>query len=1266
MDYFKIRVNQKIKSVLCIVVVMFISTNLIATFNVENVAEFIINLQYNETGTEENPEYGAIPDGPTSNPENDRVNSDSTMEYALIGLAAACLDGEDYLDELEIGIDWLAETQNMSTGNKQTKDGGYIYVDDWMIGGWFLSYTPDQKIIVDPPSDLAGRDELRSRYCTFGVDTTCALFPYLLYLHYVISGDATYANNYRSNAKAALDFVIRENKHTNGFYFSSFFCEDENEEWELYDVQYSADQADVYLGMKAGSFLFPDGSDLYDYDYREHADFLEDNLCLDENGVPGTGSGFFVNGYTDNIALKEKFERTSFPFLGWYQNGDYWTYESGNGSGNPLSSYCGDYNACYLDNGTSDKLISPELDITLFNDPVLSFYHIHMPDGGNQDILKVYYRTSPTQNWVLLEEYNQNGNWTFEWTREEIDLPSASSTYYTAIEGIGNGGHGVCVDRLTVYCEDGYGDVWDLYSTYWKYGDTEATISWSSEFGAVFSQGYIPWVFGNNDNAFPNNQNSYDFIVDNFESNGEVDYTNLFNLPDVLFSLSTITLSNAHTSLNGSHYQSSMNWIANHTFDDPQNQIYNGDRGIFDSEGTANELYNWTKYINISGFALMALTDFTPMLDIAFTDDITTTTTWSTPHWIGTDLIIPESVILTIDSDVYFLGGFNLVINGSVIINEGATLNMFGGTEIVINETGTLELDWGGTVTGSSSGYWIFTGQPGSSEEWIPGDRIIAQNGGYFGTYDWDQYELEPGYPNEVPEAIINSNSDELWDGIYIETPDDGQDYWFINCKIDSLCDLTIKGTTRDEANLRILETEFQNCVQILARDGHHLYIDDCNITDNAMGIQVYNSPAEIESSLIINNGTGINMNYAVTNESKIWYCEIENNGNGVIFRDRELNLQFCKIRNNLYNGVMAYSGGTFEEFLVSGDYEVCNNGWSEYGGYSDSYTWPNRNNNIYDDSYSYSVDKYILKVFDWETGDDPVPVYGNNISNSNPERFFPSINAFDFGNEVPNERVLFNSASAEMNNGNYYAARSIFEQIIVDYPESIESASSLQKIYFIENYTNQDYDALLSYIEAIQIIEGSTLQRVKRDLITKIYMQKEEFETSIDRLETVISNSVSNVELTDALIDEAYCYVKLIENGCRALPTNSTVKPKNFREFQQIVEDLEEKLFESPEKPIANEIIQAKIILSNYPNPFNPMTTINFTIPVSCDVNISVFNIKGQIIKTLINEHLEKGSHSIDWNGTDTYNKQVSSGVYFYQISTDKKSKMKKMLLLK
>ena len=97
------------------------------------------------------------------------------------------------------------------------------------------------------------------------------------------------------------------------------------------------------------------------------------------------------------------------------------------------------------------------------------------------------------------------------------------------------------------------------------------------------------------------------------------------------------------------------------------------------------------------------------------------------------------------------------------------------------------------------------------------------------------------------------------------------------------------------------------------------------------------------------------------------------------------------------------------------------------------------------------------------------------------------------------------------------------------------------------------------------------------------------------------------------------------------------------------------------------NELPIANFLLNNYPNPFNPTTSISFSIPEESKVNLSIYNIKGQKVKTLINEVLPAGEHSVVWNGRDSNGKRVSSGIYFYQlISNVNKSNIKKMLLLK
>ena len=87
---------------------------------------------------------------------------------------------------------------------------------------------------------------------------------------------------------------------------------------------------------------------------------------------------------------------------------------------------------------------------------------------------------------------------------------------------------------------------------------------------------------------------------------------------------------------------------------------------------------------------------------------------------------------------------------------------------------------------------------------------------------------------------------------------------------------------------------------------------------------------------------------------------------------------------------------------------------------------------------------------------------------------------------------------------------------------------------------------------------------------------------------------------------------------------------------------------------------------LSNYPNPFNPETTISFSIPNDSNVEISIYNIKGQKVKQLVSDQLASGEHSVMWDGRDDNYQPVGSGIYFYKLKAGDFQKVRKMILMK
>ncbi|MHB1687666.1 MAG: T9SS type A sorting domain-containing protein [Ignavibacteriaceae bacterium] len=88
--------------------------------------------------------------------------------------------------------------------------------------------------------------------------------------------------------------------------------------------------------------------------------------------------------------------------------------------------------------------------------------------------------------------------------------------------------------------------------------------------------------------------------------------------------------------------------------------------------------------------------------------------------------------------------------------------------------------------------------------------------------------------------------------------------------------------------------------------------------------------------------------------------------------------------------------------------------------------------------------------------------------------------------------------------------------------------------------------------------------------------------------------------------------------------------------------------------------------VQQNYPNPFNPSTQIKFSLPKESIVSIKIYNMLGQLIKTLVDERKAAGIYTVQWNGDNNFNQQVATGVYLYRVTAGENVAVKKMILLK
>jgi len=84
-------------------------------------------------------------------------------------------------------------------------------------------------------------------------------------------------------------------------------------------------------------------------------------------------------------------------------------------------------------------------------------------------------------------------------------------------------------------------------------------------------------------------------------------------------------------------------------------------------------------------------------------------------------------------------------------------------------------------------------------------------------------------------------------------------------------------------------------------------------------------------------------------------------------------------------------------------------------------------------------------------------------------------------------------------------------------------------------------------------------------------------------------------------------------------------------------------------------------ILAQNYPNPFNPITAINYELRIADKVKLTIFNAKGEVVKTLVNGMQNAGRYSVNFDGAG-----FNSGVYFYKLEADGKNMVKRMLMVK
>ena len=260
--------------------------------------------------------------------------------------------------------------------------------------------------------------------------------------------------------------------------------------------------------------------------------------------------------------------------------------------------------------------------------------------------------------------------------------------------------------------------------------------------------------------------------------------------------------------------------------------------------------------------------------------------------------------------------------------------------------------------------------------------------------------------------------------------------------------------------------------------------------------------------------------------------------------------------------------------------------------------------------------------------------------------------------------KAILGEAIDNIEDGYLNIAKNLLESLVSAYPDNQYATSALKRLYQIAIMMESDLGVLKSYYQDSTITENSNLSGVAEYLATQCDIGLGNFTQAIMWFENIIMSPPTVIDSLFAQIDLGYLYMSMPDSTkyqCRY----PGYRPTSWAAFEQTKSALLAMITGNSYENTDNSNIPAPSV-SNFPNPFNPSTTIRFSIPQDSSVKLVVYNIRGQVVKTIVNDTLPKGSHSAFWNGVDDNGRAVSSGVYFYRLQTGNTLLTGKCLLLK
>ncbi len=436
-----------------------------------------------------------------------------------------------------------------------------------------------------------------------------------------------------------------------------------------------------------------------------------------------------------------------------------------------------------------------------------------------------------------------------------------------------------------------------------------------------------------------------------------------------------------------------------------------------------------------------------------------------------------------------------------------------------------------------------------------------------------------------------------------------------------------------------IEDTVISNC------DGYGLVLQNClpdayrsrfsklHFNNNKYGIFLYNSSPIIDSIMVVNND------------------EV-----GVL----------CMRNSNPYITRSAFS----DTYIHLDDTER-----PEFTLYQSCYPILDKNDIIFGDGYSlFSYDPnpfpYACPNNYWGTIDESI-IAQSFYPPEWPVDFIPFLT--DSFHSAGNQNLIasyFEQALGFEENNELATARLMYKTIIVTYPTAEVAMAAASRLVCIA-VTEEELILAKNYLEGIYD-QYPSIKLAETARLDYLVCQRllEEYSEAIAGYQELLENCSTYIDSLLTQLDIIYTFLEAESNGNKALTETVMcigellISSKRAKELESQILGI---LLNQPYPgEVTYHVPDYIVVTDNYPNPFNPTTTIRFSIPKSSDCELIIYNVKGQAVKHLMSETKERGIYRLIWDSKDDNGSLVGSGVYFYRIRIDGLATTKKMLLLK